>query len=153
MATKQKRLPKDVFDSIYATVPRLTVEVIVRTAEGIVLTKRSIEPCKGQWHIPGGTVYFGESLSEAVQRVALDELGVTVASGRLLGYIEYPRMQADGYNGWPVGVAFEVHVLDGQLRGSDQGEEIGIFATVPPNTVSEQAAFLEPLTRFKLQLP
>jgi len=54
------------FDDIYSKVPRLTVEVIVKNrAGGILLTKRAIEPCKGQWHLPGGTVRFGESLLEA----------------------------------------------------------------------------------------
>lgn len=135
-------IPKPEFDAIYGKVPRLTVEVVLRTGDGIVLTKRSIEPCVGQWHIPGGTVRFGESLEQAVCRVALDELGVVVAVGGLLGYIEYPEMQAAGYNGWPVGIAFAATVTEGKIRGSGQGEEIGYFREVPDNTISEQARFL-----------
>ena len=135
-------IPKAEFDAIYGRVPRLTVEVIVRTPKGVVLTKRSMEPCKGQWHIPGGTVRFGESLTDAVQRIATDELGITVKIVALLGYIEYPKMRASGYKGWPVGIAFETVIVGGQLRGSDQGEELGSFAKVPANTIAEQAEFL-----------
>jgi len=142
MNTTKHFLPKAEFDAIYAKVPRVTVEVIVRTDKGIVLSKRSIEPCIGQWHIPGGTVRFAEPLHDAVKRIAQDELGVTVAIDKLLGYIEYPQMLADGYKGWPVGITFETHIVAGELRGSDQGEEIGQFTQVPPHTISDQAAFL-----------
>ncbi|MET1033232.1 MAG: NUDIX domain-containing protein [Candidatus Saccharimonadales bacterium] len=136
-------IPRAEFDAIYGRVPRLTVEVIIRTTEGVILTKRSMEPCKGQWHIPGGTVRFGESLPQAVQRVAQEELGVVVTPGRLLGYIEYPDMRAAGYKGWPVGIAFEASIVGGELRGSEQGEEVKIFSETPPNTISEQAQFLD----------
>lgn len=135
-------IPKAEFDAIYGRVPRLTVEVIIRTADGIILTKRSMEPCKGQWHIPGGTVRFGEPLPDAVRRVAQDELGVVVKPGELLGYIEYPEIMAAGYKGWPVGIAFEASIVAGELRGSEQGEEVGQFKKVPPNTITEQARFL-----------
>jgi ADP-ribose pyrophosphatase YjhB (NUDIX family) len=135
-------LPRETFDAIYGQVPRLTVEVIIRTPQGIILTKRSMEPCKGQWHIPGGTVQFGEPLTEAVKRIAQQELGVTVEPDKMLGYIEYPDMLAAGYKGWPVGIAFEASIVSGTLRGSDQGEEIGHFDAIPPSTISEQARFL-----------
>lgn len=135
-------IPKEEFDSIYARVPRITVELIVHTDAGVVLSKRSIEPCIGQWHIPGGTVYFGETLEEAVRRVANDELGVEVKVGEQIGYIEYPLMASKGYKGWPVGIVFETTIIKGELRGSAQGEEVGCFKEVPDNTIHEQAEFL-----------
>lgn len=133
---------KTEFESIFSRVPRLNVEVVIRAPKGVILTKRGIEPCKGQWHIPGGTVRFGEPLPSAIKRVAEDELGVKVKVGRLIGYIEYPRMVAKGYKGWPVGIAFEVTILDGKLRGDEQGDEIGYFRSVPSNTVADQEEFL-----------
>ena len=136
-------LPRAEVDAIYGRVPRLTVEVIVRSDQGIVLSKRDIEPCKGQWHIPGGTVYFGETLEAAVRRIALRELGVEVEIEKLLGYIEYPEMLAAGYKGWPVGITFVTQIKTGKLKGSDQGEAVRFFTSVPPNTLSEQAAFLK----------
>jgi ADP-ribose pyrophosphatase YjhB (NUDIX family) len=135
-------LPQAEFDAIYSRVPRLTVEVLIRTDEGTVLTKRSIEPCKGQWHIPGGTVYFGEPLEAAVQRIALAEVGVEVKVEKLLGYIEYRQMLADGYRGWPVGITFAAQITGGQIQGSPQGEEVGQFKELPASLIAEQAAFL-----------
>ncbi|CAO5155144.1 NUDIX hydrolase [Frankia sp. AiPs1] len=130
------------FDAIYSRVPRLCVEVVVSGPAGVLLTKRDIEPCRGQWHLPGGTVFFGESLPAAVERVAARELGAAVTVGALLGYIEYPLMAAAGYRGWPIGVAFEATLVGGQPVGSDEGREVGWFGEIPPNTLTEQADFL-----------
>jgi ADP-ribose pyrophosphatase YjhB (NUDIX family) len=130
------------FDSIYRRVPRLTVEIVLVVDGGVVLTRRSIEPCRGQWHLPGGTVRFAEPLRDAVVRVARGELGVGVSVGQLLGYIEYPLMLRGGYDGWPVGIAFETRVVEGALVAADQADEVGVFRSVPPDTIAEQDVFL-----------
>ncbi len=137
-------LTSEEFVAIYSKVPRLTVEVIVVTDQGIVLTKRSIAPYEGSWHIPGGTVYMNESLEEAVQRVALDELGVTVAIDKLVGHIIYPSIkdQKEGGIGWPIGAAFLTHITDGDLRGSRQGEEVKTFSALPDDMIIEQKNFI-----------
>ncbi|MDI6103012.1 NUDIX domain-containing protein [Actinoplanes sp. NEAU-A12] len=130
------------FDDIYGRVPRLNVEVVIRTAAGVLLTLRNIEPCRGQWHLPGGTVRFGETLEDAVRRVARQELDVEVAVGPLLGYIEYPQMHAAGYRGWPIGIAFDATVVTGEVRGSAQADEVGYFRDIPSDTIADQADFL-----------
>lgn len=135
-------LPEEEFNSIYRRVPRLTVEVLLELPAGLVLVRRDIEPCKGQWHVPGGTVRFGESLVAAVRRVAAAELGVEVTPGALVGHIEYPKMHADGYPGWPVGMAFTATLVGGDLSGSDMGAEIACFRTVPDDIIHEQGEFL-----------
>ncbi|MCK9901925.1 NUDIX hydrolase [Parafrankia colletiae] len=133
------------FDDIYGRVPRLCVEVVIREPDGVLLVRRDIEPARGQWHLPGGTVLFGESLPAAVARVAGRELGVTVAAGELLGYVEYPLIAASGYRGWPVGLAFAATIVSGHLVGSDEGRQIGWFRDIPSDTIGEQADFLRQL--------
>lgn len=140
-------LTKEEFDSIYSKVTRLNVELLVRIDDGIILTKRSIEPQIGKWHIPGGTVRFGETLHAAVKRVAYEELEVEVEVGQQVGYIEYPIMCAEGYKGWPIGVAFECTIISGVPTGTEQGEEIGFFKEVPENTIEDQRLFLESLEK------
>ena len=67
-------LPKEEFDAIFSRVPRLTVEiVIVRSDLGVLLARRGSGPCAGLWHLPGGTVRFGEPLIEAVALVPYEE--------------------------------------------------------------------------------
>ncbi len=140
-----KKLPlsREEFRAIYSKVPRLCVEVVIKTEKGVVLTLRSIEPYKGLWHIPGGTVYFKERLVDAVRRVAKDEVGVEVEIEKLLGYIEYPDEENYRGFGWPVGVAFLVKIVSGKLTGSEQGEEVREFTSLPENMVEPQKEFLE----------
>ncbi|EFC82768.1 NUDIX hydrolase [Parafrankia sp. EUN1f] len=133
------------FEETYRRVPRLCVEVVIRQPDGVLLVQREIDPCRGQWHLPGGTVFFGESLPAAVVRVARRELGVSVTAGDMLGYLEYPSVVADGYWGWPVGIAFAATIVGGRVVGSDEGRQTGWFTDIPANTVREQADFLRPL--------
>lgn len=131
-------LPKEEFDWIFSRVPRLTVEVVIASAErGVLLSLRDIEPCKGTWHLPGGTVRFGEPAVDAVVRVARNELGLEVQTGRCLGYIEYPSHYENGLDS-PVGLAFEASVL----RGLDTPPGCEWFTSPPDSIHDEQAAFL-----------
>jgi ADP-ribose pyrophosphatase YjhB (NUDIX family) len=134
-------LPKAEFDSIYSRVPRLSVEVVIATPqEGVLLTRRDIPPNVGAWHIPGGTVLFGEPVVEAVKRVARDELGLEVEVGQLLGYIEYPSHYENGLDS-PVGLAFSCSVASeaGQAPTPAGG---GWFTRLPDGLYAEQRDFL-----------
>ena len=142
MAEQKHPLSQQEFDAIYGKVPRLTVEAVIRTAAGLVMTKIPGGVAQGQWNVPGGTVRFGEHLPDAVKRVAEGELGVSVEVGSLLGYIEYPELFASGYRGWPVGLAFECTITEGDLTVSDHGEAVRCFTEIPANTIPEQATFL-----------
>lgn len=139
---KNKKIPFEKFKEIYSHVTRLTVDVIVETSNGIVLSKRDIKPYKGMWHIPGGTVLYKERLEDAVRRVAKDELGVEVEIRKLLGYIEYPSMEKEWGFGWTVGLTFLTQIRSGKLRGSKQGRQIGVFKKIPKNTIAEERKFL-----------
>jgi ADP-ribose pyrophosphatase YjhB (NUDIX family) len=135
-------LSQQEFDEIYSKVPRLTVEIIVNdAARGVYLTKRAIEPCKGQWHLPGGTVRFGEPLIEAVKRIALRELGMHVQQTHLVGYIEYPSHYEHGLDS-PVGIAFEVTPAVKELKPNDEAADNGWFTELPSPMHAEQDVFL-----------
>lgn len=51
----------------------------------LLLTKRGVEPCIGQWSLPGGFVELDETTEEAAVREMQEETGLDVASLRLLG--------------------------------------------------------------------
>ncbi|MGD0833938.1 MAG: NUDIX domain-containing protein [Candidatus Dormibacteria bacterium] len=132
------------FRAIYAKVPRLTVEIILADERGVLLTRRAIEPCRGLWHLPGGTVRFGEPLMEAVRRVAADELGISVSAARMVGAIEYPSHYLNGLD-CPVGLAHLVTAHGGTLRLGPSASESGWFTRLPRDMHEEQWRFLERL--------
>ena len=134
-------LPQAEFDAIYARVPRLTVEVILRDGRGVFLTRRASGPCAGLWHLPGGTVRFAEPLEEAVIRVTLAETGITVTGARQAGAIEYPSHYLKGLD-HPVGVAFEA-AWHGEPEASEGADADGWFSELPVIMHDEQRSFLE----------
>jgi ADP-ribose pyrophosphatase YjhB (NUDIX family) len=136
-------LSEEEFWAIYKKVPRLTVEVVMLSNEGVLLTLRDIEPCKGLWHLPGGTVYFGEKLSDAIKRIAKRELNIRVKDAKLLGYIEYPSHYENGLD-HPVGLAFKVLDWVGEIRPNIEAKNYAWFKKLPPNMHGDQSDFLKP---------
>lgn len=135
-------LTKEEFSSIYSKVPRLNVELIIKSDKGILLTLRDIEPCKGQWHIPGGTIYYGETVNMAVQRVAGRELGIIPTKYRLIGLMEYPELIAIGY-GDPKGLAYLITEFDGEIDLNFESTSAEWFKSAPENLIKDQKVFLE----------
>jgi ADP-ribose pyrophosphatase YjhB (NUDIX family) len=132
-------LPEEEFFAIYRRVPRLCVEVLlVEPERGVLLKLRDIPPNVGAWHIPGGTVLFGEPVVEAVKRVARDELSLAVEVGQLVGYIEYPSHHENGLDS-PVGLAFQTRRLTeaGELPAGCEW-----FTRLPDGLYAEQRDFL-----------
>ena len=132
------------FHEIYARVPRLTVEIVLADQRGVLLTRRAIDPCRGLWHIPGGTVHFGERLLSSVRRVAEKELGIRVIDAQVAGLVEYPSHFEAGFD-HPVGIAFRVTEHDGELRVGPEASEHGWFRELPTPMHDEQVRFLEGL--------
>jgi 8-oxo-dGTP diphosphatase len=137
-------LPKHEYEAIFSRVPRLSVEVIIAAEDrGVVLSLRDIPPNEGAWHIPGGTVLFGEPVVEAVKRVARAELGLDVDVGvdDLLGYIEYPSHYENGLD-HPVGLAFRTRPVGGLPTEDELPKGCAWFSRLPPGLYDEQREFL-----------
>ena len=142
MPAENHPLSEKEFWEIYKKVPRLTVEIVLTGDNGVYLTKRDIEPCKGLWHLPGGTVQFGEPLAQAVRRIADRELGIQVQSTKLLGYIEYPSHYLHGLDS-PVGIAFQVTEFDGEVKPNREARDSGWFRVLPQEMHDEQRSFIK----------
>ena len=126
------------FKNIYSKVPRLCVEVMLKTKDGVLLTKRNEPPNKGKWHIPGGTMLKGETLEKAVRRVAWEELGIRVEIKKMLGIIEYNYRD---YFSQPIGIAYLVEFESDKekIRTEDKGK---FFKIISDNTIKVQKEFL-----------
>ena len=76
------------------------VGAIVRDEGGrLLMVRRGHEPAAGTWSIPGGRVEPGESDADAVRREVLEETGLRVRPGALVG-----RVERDG----PAGSVYEI---------------------------------------------
>lgn len=67
------------------------VGAVIRDPAGrLLLIRRGHEPGAGLWSLPGGRIEPGETHQQAVVREVLEETGLSVECGRLLGTAEIP---------------------------------------------------------------
>lgn len=77
----------------YPEHPIVGVAAIVLHESQVLLVLRGREPAKGLWGLPGGMLELGETAAEGVRREVLEECGVEVEVGPLVGVFE--PMQRD----------------------------------------------------------
>ena len=131
------------FKKIYSKVPRVTVEIVIISKNGVALSLRNIEPYKGYWHTPGGTILYGESIRNAVIRVAKEELGVNVKISKFLGFWEIPEWSQPKGFCQTIGLIFQVRFISGKFKSDEQSSEIKFFRKLPQKMIKEQKVILE----------
>jgi ADP-ribose pyrophosphatase YjhB (NUDIX family) len=96
------------------------VGAIVTDGQGrLLMIKRGHEPGAGLWSVPGGRIEPGETDAEAVVREMIEETGLTVEVGRLIG-----RVQRPGLNGAVIDIRdYAATVTGGTLRAGDDAAD------------------------------
>ena len=129
------QLTSEEFTSIYAKVPRLCVDVIIKEGDSVLLTRRTLETYKNLWHIPGGTVTFGETPSDAVKRIALAELGLEVEILSLIDVVAFRDEFKGDWHGWPITLEYQVQVISGEIELNEDADRFAYFDKYPRNTI------------------
>jgi colanic acid biosynthesis protein WcaH len=126
-------VPKTEWKTIVKNVPIVSVDLVVKYEDGVLLGMRENEPAKGEWFVPGGTVCKNEKLTDAVQRVATMEIGCEVTIHDRLGVFEhfYNTAEVDGVDSKHyVANAFVVEPIDEVQEPDDQHSQLRVFT--PP---------------------
>ncbi len=109
--------------------PKLMVDVVIPSEDGIVLIRRASDPFEGRWALPGGFVEVGETIEAAATREAAEETGLAVELARLVGVYSDPDRDPRGHN---VSVAFLARVVGGDLIAATDATEV---AVIDPDSV------------------
>jgi len=110
---------------VYPDHPVVGVGAIVFQEGKILLEKRSNEPAKGKWSIPGGVVEVGEPLEEAVIRETLEETGLTVEEPRLVDLVYQVDRDEEGKVKYHfVIIDYLVKVKSGKPVAASDAEEL-----------------------------
>jgi len=108
----------------YPVVPRVGVGAITIKDGEILLVKRGVEPSKGLWAIPGGTLKLGETLKECAAREILEETGIRIKVGDCIyvfDFIEHDDERKIKFHF--VIVDFAGEYIAGEPRGADDALE------------------------------
>ena len=111
--------------------PKVTTAVVIEVDGGVILGRRSIEPGRGLWCLPGGFVNDDEDPWDAAARECMEEINATVERIRLIGVFHIAKRTAPSM----VGIAYQARLAAGS-RPSPGAEmlEVGVFelAALPP---------------------
>ena len=71
-----KRVPKAAFRSLVRWAPTVSIDLIfLNRANEVLLGYRSNRPAKDTWFVPGGRIFKGERIADAMVRIARDRDG------------------------------------------------------------------------------
>ena len=102
--------------------PKVGVGVVVRDPEGrLLLVQRANDPCRGRWALPAGFVDADEDPRRAAARECLEETGLHVEVGGLLGL--HP-----GGGSVSFFLSFAATVTGGRLAAADDAADARFFA-------------------------
>ena len=103
--------------------PVVAVGGLIESGDKVLLVKRGKAPGKGLWSIPGGVVKLGETLHDALKREILEEIGLKISVGRLIGVFEVIEKDDHGISFHYVIVDYLCNVESGKLKaGSDAAD-------------------------------
>lgn len=132
MGGDEKPVPASEWGAIVEHSPLVSVDLLVEHDDGILLGKRENEPVKGEWFVPGGTVLKNEPRTDAVHRVAEQELGEPIVIDECLGTYEhfYETSEIDGVESKHyVATAYRCYFErdEPEIGGDDQHSAFEVF--------------------------
>jgi 8-oxo-dGTP diphosphatase len=120
-------------------VPALTVDLIIKLEQGVVLIERKNPP--HGWALPGGYVDYGESMEQAAVREAEEETGLKVRLKRQLHTYSDPSRDPRRHTVTTVFVA----QAGGRPLAGDDAKRACVFSLdeLPEDLAFDHAAILE----------
>ncbi|MFN8472855.1 MAG: NUDIX domain-containing protein [Anaerolineae bacterium] len=103
---------------VYYAQHKVCVGAIVVQGSEVLLLRRTRPPYAGAWGIPAGYVEIDETPGQAAARETLEETGLAVAVGPMLGVYPFD----DDPRGAGLLLAYLARPIAGELRASEEGE-------------------------------
>ena len=137
-------LSDEEYDFVFDRVPRLCVDLVIKSKKGILLSLRDIEPYKGLWHLPGGMVYKDEPIHVAAKRIAKKETDLDIRVNHFLGYMEFLHAIQNDHDRHMVSIVFDTYPINenSQLKMDFQAKKIQFHSFAPKNIVTQHQDLL-----------
>lgn len=131
--------------------PGVAADCIILDGDKVLLVKRSYEPFKNKFEIPGGFMEEGETIEETCVREAKEETGLDVEPVELLGVYTKPSRDPRGQT---VGVAFVCRAKNSEVKISDEATDAQWFELEKIDTANlgfDHGRIIEDLKKWKTQ--
>lgn len=114
--------------------PKVSVAVLAEQDGRVLLIKRSMDPARGSWCMPGGFMEQGETPRQTAVRECREETGVEVEITRLVDVFYY-----EDYRGSGVLILYRGRITGGVPQALDDAQAVGLFGPeeLPENIVFE----------------
>jgi 8-oxo-dGTP diphosphatase len=110
---------------LYPDQPVVGIGAVIIKEGNIALIKRSNEPSKGKWTIPGGLVELGENLEAAVIRETKEETCLDSENPRLIDVVDNVDLDEQGKIRYHyVIIDYLVHVTSGNIQAASDAAEL-----------------------------
>jgi len=83
-----KRIERSLYRKIHSLMPIPCVDLVIERSDYVLVGKRTTNPLKGMWFLPGGRLMRNERVWEAGRRIAWEETGLKVSVVEILGWDE-----------------------------------------------------------------
>ena len=121
------------------------IDVIIIKNHSVLLTKRTQNPHKGSWHLPGNIIRKNETMRQAVKRAAKNELNLNVKIIKYVGV--YENLNSFRHD---ISHGFTVSPISGKIKTDFQSEELKFFKKIPKNTVPHHKKIIKDIfNKFK----
>ena len=120
------------FLEVIDSTPLVSMDLLIEDKQGrVLLGKRLNKPAQGFWFVPGGRIRKNESLSDAIVRISLAELGseITLDKAHLMGAFDHIYDDnfagVEGVNTHYVAMGYRVKLSDDfQIQSDDQHSDM-----------------------------
>ncbi|WKT57475.1 NUDIX domain-containing protein [Candidatus Nitrosotenuis chungbukensis] len=130
--------PKKEYDNFRKYFAFSCIDMVIFDGKSVLLTKRTRDPYKGYWHLPGSMIHKDEKMTDTVRRSAKEELGLDVKIRKFVGvYESLNTFRHDVSHG------FVVSINGGQIKTDHQSSDLRFFARLPSKIIPHHRALIK----------
>ncbi len=114
------------------------VDLLIFEGDTILLSKRTREPYRGRWHLPGSIIHKNERMKDVVLRSAREELNLKVRIKKYLGVYESLNFYRHD-----ISHAFIVSIENGKIKQDFQSSSVRFFKKIPQNILPHHRKMIQ----------